>query len=68
MAAHSNMLIHGRGHAHKAHDVYIAFLCYEHHQLYDSGSAMNRDEKEHYFMRAMSATWMRLIEKGVIKI
>ena len=65
--AHSDMSIHGKGMKRKAEDVFSAFLCGRHHAIY-GGKDMPREEKEWYFMRAMSATWLRLIELGIIKV
>lgn len=66
--AHSNMSIHGKGMRQKAHDCFGAFLCQHHHWLYDEDDRMSAADKEWHFMRAMSKTWVRLIEKGIITI
>jgi len=68
VAAHSNMSLHGRGSSLRAHDCFIAFLCGPHHYEYDYGKNMDRMEKEWHFMRAMSLTWLRLIDKGLIRL
>jgi hypothetical protein len=66
--AHSNMSIHGKAAGQKAHDCFAAFLCHHHHDLYDNGTDLSRSDKEWCFMRAMSATLLRLIEKRIITI
>lgn len=71
--ANSNMSIHGKAGGRKAEDVFGAFLCGSHHSLYDvepRGQASSSDNlnKEWHFMRAMSATWLRLISLGIITV
>jgi hypothetical protein len=66
--AHSNMSSHGKAAGQKAHDCFAAFLCHHHHDLYDNGTDISRSDKEWCFMRAMSKTLLRLIEKGIIKV
>lgn len=66
--AHSNMSIHGKAGSLKADDCFGAFLCFDHHHYYDVNVSMIPKEKEWHFMRAMSKTWLRLIEKGIIQI
>lgn len=66
--AHSNMSVHGKAGGQKAHDCFAAFLCHHHHWVYDEDTDMSQSDKEWHFMRAVSKTWMRLIELGVITI
>lgn len=66
--AHSNMSIHGKAMRLKAHDCFGAFLCHDCHWLYDKGTTLSPQDKEWHFMRAMSKTWLRLIQKDVITI
>lgn len=66
--AHSNMSIHGKAMKQKSHDCFAAFLCNNHHWLYDKGTGMSQSDKEWHFMRAMSKTLMRLIVLGIITI
>lgn len=66
--AHSNMSIHGKSSHQKSDDIFGAFLCYECHHYYDCLPANDTNgPKEHYFMRAMSATLRRLLDLGVLK-
>lgn len=68
--AHSNMSIHGKAAGRKADDIFGAFLCFKHHTEYDQRNKPDDSgqQGEWYFMRAMSATWIRLIDKGAITI
>lgn len=66
VAAHSDMLIHGKGMKRKADDLFIAFLCNDCHYAYGPGRELSREEKRTYFFMAMSATWRRLYERGFI--
>lgn len=63
VAAHSNALMHGRGKSMKAHDSYIAFLCYECHQDYDE-HRFNQDN----FQWALSKTYHYLWQNNLIKV
>lgn len=75
VAAHSNLQEHGRGSFHKAHDLFVAFLCHDCHTwldavgnrrdptgLYDSSA---KDKRE-MFTRAMFKTQIILLRDGVI--
>lgn len=69
--AHSNMSIHGKAGKLKAHDIFSAFLCHNHHNYYDNepeNPYTPSGNKEWHFMRAMSKTLMRLIVLGIITI
>jgi hypothetical protein len=66
--AHSNMSIHGKAMKQKAHDIFSAFLCFDHHYIYDKGRNLSQIEKEWYFMRAMSKTQLRLVVLDIITI
>ena len=66
--AHSNMSIHGKGGKMKADDIFIAFLCGHCHYEYDNGNSMTREEKEWGFMRAMSVTLRRLLDRGILRV
>lgn len=69
--AHSNLAVDGKGTGIKSEDIYGAYLCTEHHNLYDSrpsAFALHHENKQRNFHQAMKKSWKRLIEKGVIKI
>ena len=66
--AHSNMSVHGKAGGMKAHDCFGAFLCHNHHLLYDKKTSLSQTDKEWHFMRAMSKTQMRLIVLEIITI
>ena len=76
VAAHSNHLDHGRGHAHKSHDCYIAFLCYRCHAFLDHGSKNDptgtyqatKEDKREMFRRAMDKTWLYLWMTDRVKV
>lgn len=65
--AHSNLQIHGKGKGIKAHDIFGCYACYHCHIWLDTGDAP-RDVKVLYFYNAMSRTWLKLIEKGLMEI
>lgn len=67
VAAHSNSSAHGKGGALKAHDCFIAFLCYRCHMELDQGKAL-REDKSDVFRKAMDETMLRLWRSGKIKI
>lgn len=68
VAAHSNMLQHDRGHAHKSHDGAIAFLCHGCHFEYDHGKTFTREEKTDMFLRACVKTYMWLWDQELIQV
>ena len=51
VAAHSNLLEHGKGRGIKAHDCFVAYLCHRCHTGYDSGHI-----GQHSFSMAMHKT------------
>lgn len=62
---HSNALEHGRGFAHKAHDLIGAYLCCRCHDLVDGrAGALNKLQKRFMFIEAWAKSMVRLIEKG----
>jgi hypothetical protein len=65
--AHSNLQIHGKGTGLKAHDIFGCYACSNCHAWLDEGNA-SREEKMLAFYRAMSRSWLRLVERGIIKV
>jgi len=61
VAAHSNLLEHGKGRGIKAHDCFVAYLCHECHTDYDTGSL-----SQGIFNRAMTRTRQIAIDAGLI--
>ena len=77
VAAHSNLLAHGRGHAHQSHDCYVAFLCWRCHSWLDHGGAgydptglyePTRECKTEMFRRAMDKTWLYLWANELVRV
>ena len=73
VAAHLPDESHGMGR--KSDDISICFACHNCHSVIDGRTAwpINGQESEGklgewYFRRAMTRTWRRLIETGVIKV
>lgn len=75
VAAHSNLQEHGRGSHHKAHDLFVAFLCHSCHSWLDAGGNIKDPsglylciaaEKREMFIRAMTKTQIILLRDGVI--
>ena len=68
VAAHSNLLEHGKGRGIKAHDGMHAWLCHRCHSDYDQGGWMTREEKRDFVLTAISRTYMRLWELELISV
>jgi hypothetical protein len=68
VAAHSNHLRHGKGRGIKAHDCFIAALCYDCHSELDQGTSMSRDEREDFWRQAHDATILWLFLSGRINV
>lgn len=68
VAAHSNMLQHGKGRGIKAHDWAVAHLCFRCHREYDQGTSMNRREKEAFFLNAALNTYGMMMKLGLLEI
>lgn len=68
MAAHSNLMEHGKGKGLKAHDGMHAWLCYRCHTEYDQGAKMNREEKRDFILAAICKTYQRMWEQDLINV
>lgn len=68
VAAHSNLMEHGKGKGLKAHDGMHAWLCYRCHTEYDQGAKMNREEKRDFILAAICKTYQRMWEQELIKV
>jgi len=68
VAAHSNLLEHGKGRSLKAHDAMSAWLCYRCHSELDQGKSMDRQEREAFIKSMICRTHMRLWDLGLVKV
>lgn len=68
VAAHSNLLEHGKGRGLKAHDGMHAWLCYGCHAEYDQGNKMNKAERREYILTAICKTYMELWDRELIGV
>ena len=68
VSAHSNLLTHGRGHAHKAHDGMIAWLCYSCHYDYDHWGRMDKKEARDFILEAICKTYMEMWNLDLIQV
>ena len=67
VAAHSNLLEHGKGKGIKAHDGMMAWLCYTCHFNYDQGTRMDKQEKRDFILTAICKTYMKMWDEEVIE-
>ena len=67
VAAHSNMIEHGKGRGFKAHDGMSAWLCYRCHTHYDQGG-MPKSEARDFILTAISKTYIRLWDLDLIQV
>lgn len=68
VSAHSNLLEHGKGRSHKAHDGMIAFLCHRCHTDLDQGGTLTKEEKRDLMLTCISRTYMKLWDLGLIQL
>ena len=67
VAAHSNLLEHGKGRSLKAHDSMHAWLCHQCHSRYDQGG-MLKSEARDFILTAISRTYIRMWESELITV
>lgn len=67
-AAHSNQGTHGKGKALKAHDCFVAALCYVCHAELDQGAHLSREERKQIWSDACVATYGWLMMEGRLKL
>jgi hypothetical protein len=63
VAAHSNLMAHGKGRGLKAEDCYTVWACYKCHSNFDQGGVYSREEKADLFYDAMLrqvAEWQKI--------
>jgi hypothetical protein len=53
VAAHSNLMEHGKGKSLKAEDCFTVWSCYKCHSLFDQGGSFTREEKNDLFYEAL---------------
>jgi hypothetical protein len=53
VAAHSNLMAHGKGKGLKAEDCFTVWACYKCHSLFDQGGSFTREEKNDLFYEAL---------------
>jgi hypothetical protein len=53
VAAHSNLMHHGKGKGLKAEDCFSVWACYKCHSLFDQGGSFTREEKNDLFYEAL---------------
>ena len=66
VAAHSNLLEHGKGVGHKAHDCMSAWLCHRCHSQYDQGKGMSKDERREFILTMICRTNIKLWQQDLI--
>jgi hypothetical protein len=67
VAAHSNLIEHGKGKGNKADDSMVGWLCYRCHTEYDQGMSMSKQEKRQFIFEAIAKTYLIAGRKGFIK-
>jgi ferredoxin len=68
VAAHSNLIEHGKGMGSKAHDGMAAWLCHTCHSQLDQGGSLSKQERAEYTMRAICRTYMCMWDKQLIEV
>lgn len=68
VAAHSNLLEHGKGKGIKAHDGMAAWLCYRCHSQLDQGTELSKNERRDYTLTAICRTYQKLWDLDLIEV
>ena len=68
VAAHSNLLEHGKGKGLKAHDGMMAWLCYRCHSELDQGRKMSKEERRDFMLTAICRTYEQMWNQGLIEV
>jgi ferredoxin len=68
VAAHSNLLEHGKGMAMKAHDCMTAWLCMTCHSMVDQGKHLTKEEKRMFMLEAICKTHIQMWEQGLLQV
>lgn len=65
VAAHSNSSVHGKGMGTKAHDCFIAYVCYSCHSDIDQ-SNLTKEERDEIWNRAHRNTILYLFQNKIV--
>lgn len=68
VAAHSNLIEHGKGMGTKAHDGMMAWLCYRCHSELDQGTERSKDERREYTLTAICRTYKAMWDQQLIEV
>ena len=68
VAAHSNLIEHGKGMGTKAHDGMVAWLCYCCHADLDQGTRLSKQERMEFTLSAICRTYMRMWDQQLIEV
>ena len=68
VAAHSNQQIHGKGMGVKAHDCYVAALCFKCHSQIDQGTLYDKQTRREMWDLAFQRTILELWKREMIKV
>lgn len=68
VAAHSNLLEHGKGMGMKAHDGMCAWLCNRCHTEMDQGSKMCAEQKRDVMLTAICRTYVQMWNQALIQV
>lgn len=68
VAAHSNLLEHGKGKGLKAHDGMTAWLCHRCHSELDQGHGMTKADRRDFTLTAICRTYQRLWDQELIEV
>lgn len=68
VAAHSNLLEHGKGRGLKAHDGMTAWLCYRCHTQLDQGKDLSKSERRDLTLTAICRTYQQLWNQQLIEV
>lgn len=74
VSAHSNWHSHGKGKSIKAHDIFVAHLCFRCHAWLDQGSGLDPTDvwddtdKRAAFNEWMHKTWLRLWQQRKVRV
>jgi hypothetical protein len=68
VAAHSNLLEHGKGKGMKAHDGMAAWLCYRCHTELDQGKGMSKEERRDFMLTAICRTYVQMWNQELIRV
>lgn len=66
VAAHSNLLEHGKGMSQKAHDCMHAWLCHRCHSELDQGGGMDKAQKRDFMLTMICRTVINQWRQGLI--